>query len=204
MQVDEYYNKVSSIYDSLYTDEISIMENNIIKNTLINNINKYDKILDLGCGTGLFLELCYNYNYIGIDYSDKMIEIARQKYPFNVFIKADIDNGIDYPDNMFDAVVSLFSSASHFKNLTNTVNEIKRVLCNNSYILLMVLAKKNGKYVAYKARNAPKVLGNTKATTYTPEELKDIFKDFNNLKVYYLTDEKHTLIIEGNKCQNVR
>jgi len=204
MKVEEYYNNVSDIYDSLYRDETSIKENNIVKNILNNNINKHDKILDLGCGTGLFLELYYNYNYIGIDCSKKMVDIAKRKYPFNVFINADIDKGIDYPDKMFDVVVSLFSSASHFKNLQNTVNEANRILCNNGYILLMVLSQKNGKYVAYNTRNAPKVLGNTDATTYTENELKDIFKDFKDLKIYYLTELKHTLVVEGKKCQNER
>lgn len=201
MQVDEYYDKVSNIYDSLYCDETSLKENNIVQNTLRNNINKYDRILDLGCGTGLFLEIHYNYNYIGIDCSEKMIEVAKQKYPFNVFIRSNIDEGIHYSDNMFDAVVSLFSSASHFTNLKYIASEIKRLLKNNGYIYIMVLAKKDGKHITYTTRNAPKELGNTKATAYTPEELKDIFKGFNNLKVYYLTDQKHTLVIEGKNAK---
>jgi len=197
MKPEDYYDKVSNIYDSLYEDEVSKMENNIVKNTLRKNIKRHHKILDLGCGTGLFLELYYLYNYIGIDCSRKMIYLARKKYPCGVFKKYNIDKGLPYKDNTFDAVVSLFSSASHFADFPYILTETQRILKNSGYVYIMCLAKKNSRNIEYVTRNAPKELGNTSARTYTIEELKELFKGFLDLKVYYLTDQQHTIVVEG-------
>jgi len=67
--------------------------------------NEGDKILDLGCGNGRFIELFRgkNIEYVGIDISQKLIEIARQKYPNGNF---QIFDGlkIPFPDNYFDNI----------------------------------------------------------------------------------------------------
>jgi len=49
-------------------------------------------ILDLGCGNARLLELLKNYkiNYLGIDYSEKLIEEARHDWPNSKFIVGDI------------------------------------------------------------------------------------------------------------------
>jgi len=64
-----------------------------------------DKILDLGCGNGRFVELFKNkgVKYIGIDVSEKLIEIARKKYPEEKF---QVFDGLKIPseDNYFDKI----------------------------------------------------------------------------------------------------
>lgn len=69
---------------------------------LINSLNINDdfNILDIGCGVGVYSELCNrhlkNVNYTGIDYSEEAISIAKNTWSEkNTFIIKDI-NDIDY------------------------------------------------------------------------------------------------------------
>jgi len=67
-----------------------------------------DKILDIGCGNGRFLELFKEkgVNYFGIDSSEKLIEIARKLDPKANFQVADALN-LPFPNNFFDKVYSI-------------------------------------------------------------------------------------------------
>lgn len=70
-------------------------------------IPKNLRVLDLGCGTGdLLAELKPSYG-VGIDFSEPMLEVAREQYPDLHFICADVEDektfeGIDAP---FDVIV---------------------------------------------------------------------------------------------------
>ncbi len=69
-------------------------------------------ILELGCGTGHLTEQimlrCSKVEYIAVDYSEQMIQMAKQKIPENVdFVLADIDSQ-DFWDKIgkFDLIIS--------------------------------------------------------------------------------------------------
>ena len=49
-------------------------------------------LVDLGCGSGTFLELCNhkNVNCIGVDISEAMIQIAKKKVPNANLVISDI------------------------------------------------------------------------------------------------------------------
>jgi SAM-dependent methyltransferase len=66
-------------------------------------------ILELGCGPGREAALLINKSviYTGIDYSKKLIEIARSKVPRAEFVVGDMVNA-DYPVNL-DGVIALAS-----------------------------------------------------------------------------------------------
>ncbi len=90
-----------------------------------------DKVLDAGCGNGRLLGLLKDkkIDYTGIDISDKLVEMAKNKYPQNNFLVADNLN-LPFPDNNFDKVFSI--AVLHTipsKELREKVLlEIKRVL----------------------------------------------------------------------------
>ena len=75
-------------------------------NSLLNNpINK--TILDLGCGEGIIGRLFSNNNSVfGIDYSEKLIQIAQTKDKTIDYKVADIQNELPYLTNQFDFIVS--------------------------------------------------------------------------------------------------
>ena len=68
------------------------------------------RILDAGCGTGLVGEYLRQQGYRkleGLDYSEKMLEKAREKNAYAVLSCGDLTATLDFPDDTFDAIVSV-------------------------------------------------------------------------------------------------
>jgi ubiquinone/menaquinone biosynthesis C-methylase UbiE len=100
-----------------------------------------EKILDSGCGNGrLFLALKEkNVDYYGVDFSEKLIEIAKKNYPEGKFLVANCLN-LPFPENFFDKVYSIavlhHIPSKKFRILY--LKEIKRVLKKNGIFFLRV------------------------------------------------------------------
>jgi ubiquinone/menaquinone biosynthesis C-methylase UbiE len=64
-----------------------------------------DRILDLGCGSGRLIEILKDkkVKYIGLDSSQKIIEIAKKNYPGYNFSVGEALN-LPFPENSFDKV----------------------------------------------------------------------------------------------------
>lgn len=101
-------------------------------------------VLDIGCGVGAPADfLLPNYEkYIGIDYSEKLIEAARTFHKNNEqvkFIVADIQKNLDrntqFQENSVDCVLSI-GALHHITNLNAVFDNLKR------------LAKKNALFIA--------------------------------------------------------
>lgn len=70
-----------------------------------------DNILDFGCGNGRLVELFSNKNikYFGVDVSQKLIDIAKNKYPDEGlhFQKISGSDSLAFADNFFNSVYSI-------------------------------------------------------------------------------------------------
>jgi len=104
-------------------------------------IREGDKILDVGCGNGRLLELLKDkkINYTGVDVSEKLIEVAKKRYPQNNFLVADNLN-LPFSDNNFDKVFSIavlhtIPSQDLRKKATS---ELKRVLKTGGFLIVTV------------------------------------------------------------------
>lgn len=98
-------------------------------------LQEYEKVLELGCGTGqLWLE---NFNTIPLtcsiilsDFSEKMIKKAEENLqPYKLPITYEIIDAekIPYPDKTFDVVVGCHM-LYHISNIQKTLKSVKKIL----------------------------------------------------------------------------
>ena len=124
-------NMISTIYDTLHAADIVELEHiyknwakkyeddvinlagyvgHLIASDLLLSYlgNTQAKILDAGCGTGLVGEILNKNefkNLVGVDFSQEMLNIAKQKNVYQSLDLVDLTKKLDYEDNLFDAVI---------------------------------------------------------------------------------------------------
>ena len=131
---DEYIshtNAKKGIFNNIYQFVRKINVKN--KFNLINNFSTGNSILDIGCGTGDFLNYFNEkkWNSIGIEPDESARNIA-----INKGIKAyPEDKLFYYPDNQFD-VITLWHVLEHVYNLHNRISEIYRLLKKNGILIV--------------------------------------------------------------------
>jgi ubiquinone/menaquinone biosynthesis C-methylase UbiE len=104
-------------------------------------IDKYvkekDKVLDLGCGNGRFSE--FFLDYLGVDSSQELIDIARENNPSKNFLVADALN-LPLTDQSFDLIfsVSVLHHIPSKRLRSKFLQESKRVLKPGGTMILTV------------------------------------------------------------------
>lgn len=101
-----------------------------------------ERVLDVGCGQGLFLARLtktYKAKGVGIDVSKKSVEFARKNYTRkNLSYRVADAAKIPYDANSFDIVVS-FDTLEHIADQEKAVEEMLRVLKPGGRLLIYTL-----------------------------------------------------------------
>lgn len=106
--------------------------------TLQKFADKANKILDLGCGEGTRLSLLAGNKSgraVGVDISNKAIDLAKKSYPKIKFIKADLEK-IPLDEGSFDLVYSAYV-LEHLTSPTKVVLEAIRLIEQGGFLILV-------------------------------------------------------------------
>jgi len=90
----------------------------------------FSTLLDIGCGTGIFLSMVlnkFNVNVSGIDISPGMIEKSRELLGDRADLKVGDSEHLPWKDGSFD-IVTCIASFHHYPNPELILNEMRRVL----------------------------------------------------------------------------
>lgn len=165
------YNKIAKDYAKTYDTEDSNEEELIFQNSILNYTSPKITLLDIGCGSGFSAEYFSNkgINVTGIDLSEEMIRIAKEKHPSVNFQVADMRTF--KPSTKIDVVYAGYSMF-HFpqEDFERTLENIKTYL-NKKGIFALVMQEGSGElYEVEPFLPTEKIY----IKLYTEDELKDI------------------------------
>jgi alkylated DNA repair protein alkB family protein 8 len=164
--------------------------------TFAHYIKDKQKIIDLGCGNGRLLKLINNkqVDYTGIDYSKKLIEIAKNKYP-NQRFKVDNILNLSLDNNTYDLGLSI-AVLHHIppgEKQEKAVKEMSRVLKPKAKAIVSVWNLTNKKFSSKETIDKKNVLINWGQDgrhqryyyIFDKDEFKTIFSNFKIIEEKY-------------------
>ena len=104
-------------------------------------LSEKDRLLDAGCGSGLFTHLAARTGaeVIGVDAAQGLLELARTRNPQISFLQEDLET-LPFKDNNFD-VVTGFNSFQYAGSFENALQEAKRILKPGGRLVLGIWDK---------------------------------------------------------------
>ncbi|OEH94444.1 class I SAM-dependent methyltransferase [Bacillus solimangrovi] len=126
------YATIADKYDNNQYRVDEIRHDNDLKRYFDQNNKTEYRVLDLSCGTGLYLQQQVNHykemnvHWSGLDLSKQMLKKAEEKLDHVTLTKADAHN-MPYSDESFDYISNNYAF-HHYKDKGKVLNEIHRVL----------------------------------------------------------------------------
>ncbi len=142
LSAKDQYNKYASIYHKKRKDPIKNFWNEYIEVPAITHLISKDvvgkNVLDLGCGSGLYVKKLIELGAAvkGSDISEELIKIARSENPVIDFEVASAES-LPYENNSFDVVVASLS-LHYLQNLSKSFSEISRILRPNGIFVFSI------------------------------------------------------------------
>lgn len=140
------FNMIADKYDFV-NNLMSFGTQNYVKHFSVKllDIKPHELVLDICCGTGdlsrIIKKIQPNAQVTGIDFSEKMLAIAKKKYSKINFLQGDATK-LPFEDSMFDYVVMGFG-LRNILNAEKAVEEVYRVLKPNGEFLHLDFGQKN-------------------------------------------------------------
>jgi ubiquinone/menaquinone biosynthesis C-methylase UbiE len=139
MKISDAYNEWSAQYDTNANrtrDMEKVAAQSLLKDVV------YRNVLELGCGTGKNTEwLIEKADHLtALDFSEKMMEVAKQKVnsPQVIFKQADLTQSWPVDDNQFD-LITCSLVLEHIEDLTHIFKEASRALTQGGHFYLTEL-----------------------------------------------------------------
>lgn len=124
-----------------------------------NYIESGDKILDFGCGNGRLVEILRDkdVDYTGADISQKLVNLAKSRYPARNFLKLSGQDILPFSDEYFNKVISI-AVFHHFpyRYAREMAKELYRVTRSGGKIIITVWNLQQLKYRKY--FRSPKII----------------------------------------------
>lgn len=139
-KIKDLFNTIAKRYD-LTNEIISCFQHKKVKKQSLEllNLSENDKVADLCSGTGdivYFLKKKYpKLDIVGVDFSENMLQIAKDKNKSTDFILADCTD-LPFEDNSFD-VVTISFGLRNIEDYKKAISEIKRILKPNGQLFYL-------------------------------------------------------------------
>jgi len=106
------------------------------------NLKGQETLLDIGCGTGVFLSLAAPKVrwIVGFDATVELVEEARRRLPAYPFLVGDMED-LPLPDEAYD-IVTGFNSFQYAATISNALAEARRVLKPGGRLVTMIWGNK--------------------------------------------------------------
>lgn len=216
-KISKYWQKNPEEFNNSYTEKrflarfVNLFLNKRINQamSMLSNVQlKNKQVLDVGCGGGQYLEkLIKRKAYVtGVDYSEKMIELARRflkdrGYKGYFLIKADVSN-LPFEKNRFDLVVAT-GLLEYLIEPSVAMKEISRVMKPNAFCLIGFSKKWSpffflrfsfGLFLRKKLLKLPEI-----ATVFNKNDVQRYFTN-NHLKIIQIQEIMRTeYLVLGKK-----
>lgn len=176
------YDKQASEYDTFYSQRsIFAAENLVVQDWLEFHVK--GTVLDVGAGTGLFLDLVEQWPeelYVGLDISQKMLEVAALKHPRHRFTLGDMCNMPQIEDSSVDTLVCLWAF-QYAMEPYRAAQEFWRVLRPGGKLLMLVNAPAHVYRESYvHAEDDPPAIKWGRSSLYS------LFRNYDQLKIHGL------------------
>lgn len=189
------YNKIADHFD-----KTRVVHWKAVKDFIM-SLTPNNSLLDAGCGNGKNMQIRTDINCIGVDTSEKLIEICKNKN-LNV-IMADIRN-LPFHTNTFDKMtcIAVIHHLSTNESRLNALKELVRVLKHGGELMFQVWAREqklDKKFIAINDKNDYFVTWNDKNNDsitkryyhlFTEEDIDNLVLQVSNIKIISKLFEK--------------
>lgn len=192
----EFFNERAEMWD-----EISLHDMGIVKYIAsLLELKGGERILDVGTGTGVMIPFYESYltdgSIIALDYSEKMIEVAKRKYPIetNPAVTYRVGDLYDIADrDCYDTVVC-YSCFPHFPDKERAIETLSRVLRRGG--TLMVSHGCSRDKINQVHRDGGEIIEHDYLPTM--QKMEKMFSDMG-IRVVQTRDDENCFIIMGVK-----
>lgn len=152
------YDEIATVYDRSYGDPKSRAEDRMVFQRLLEFGAPVmrGRVLDVGCGTGILLDkIPFGvHQYVGIDPSAGMRNVARFKHPAHIFRDGTAEDPNIPVDHrlQFDLIVSLYGSFSYCLDPLTAMNRLDDLLLPNGRLFFMVCSPAHAERKSYVMR----------------------------------------------------